>query len=58
VCVQWFQSEEGRGLVIGAVWGGEYDDGEESVWGVNITVGVWVSSRAEVMIKAGQRSVL
>ena len=31
-CVQWFQSG-GRGLVIGAVWGGGYDDGEGSGWG-------------------------
>jgi hypothetical protein len=35
--------------VIGAVWGGEYDDGEGSGWVVNGTVGVWVSSGAEVI---------
>ena len=38
-CDQRFQSGR-RGLVIGAVWGGEYDDGEGSGWGVNVTVGV------------------
>ena len=41
-------------IIVGVV----YDDGEGSGWGVNVTVGVWVSSGAEVIIKAGQSSVL
>ena len=44
--------------MMGAVWGGGVMMRMGSGWGVNVTVGVWVPSVAEIMIETGQSSVL